>query len=289
MGQWFVASDLNNWSYRYVGFFWFCPWRASDLKQHTPLLWTPLTSSIRAVSCTGRTRESFPVLQFYDFHVSGESEVAQSCPTLCDLMDCSPPGSSVHGIFQARILEWVAISFSRGSSGPRGQTQVSRIAGRLFTVWATREESFFLCLNGLLTNFHLQKRGGSTETISLMLLLLKCVVSTEGCQLWGSSLWRPVLANWALRQAQVWGLPWWPFVSLTLSHAVINKGGRVVSWDCLDRCMLETQICFFKKKKHQTSNVHLLIYLAALGLSCGRGIFSLHQAWGLFSCGTQDL
>ena len=40
--------------------------------------------------------------------------VAQSCPTLCDPMDCSPPGSSVHGIFQARILEWVAISFSRG-------------------------------------------------------------------------------------------------------------------------------------------------------------------------------
>ena len=45
-----------------------------------------------------------------------ENEVTQSCPTLCDPMDCSPPGSSVHGILQARILEWVAISFSRGSS-----------------------------------------------------------------------------------------------------------------------------------------------------------------------------
>ena len=45
-----------------------------------------------------------------------EREVAQSCPTLCDPIDCSPPGSSVHGILQARILEWVAISFSRGSS-----------------------------------------------------------------------------------------------------------------------------------------------------------------------------
>ena len=52
------------------------------------------------------------------------SEVAQSCPTLCDPMDCSIPGSSVHGIFQARVLEWVAISFSRGSSQPRDQTQV---------------------------------------------------------------------------------------------------------------------------------------------------------------------
>ena len=48
-----------------------------------------------------------------------ESEVNQSCPTLCDPMDCSPPGSSIHGIFQARILEWVAILFSRGSSQPR--------------------------------------------------------------------------------------------------------------------------------------------------------------------------
>ena len=59
--------------------------------------------------------------------------VAQLCLTLCDPMDCSPPGSSVHGILQARILEWVAISFSRGSSQPRNQTQVSCIAGKFFT------------------------------------------------------------------------------------------------------------------------------------------------------------
>ena len=48
-----------------------------------------------------------------------ESEVAQSCPTLCNPMDCSLPGSSLHGILQARVLEWVAIAFSRGSSRPR--------------------------------------------------------------------------------------------------------------------------------------------------------------------------
>ena len=65
--------------------------------------------------------------------------VNQSCPTLCDRMDCSLPGSSVHRILQARILEWVANSFSRGSSWPRDWTQVSGIAGRPFTVWATRE------------------------------------------------------------------------------------------------------------------------------------------------------
>ena len=51
--------------------------------------------------------------------------VAQLCPTLCDSMECSPPGSSVHGVLQARILEWVVISFSRGSSQPRDCTEVS--------------------------------------------------------------------------------------------------------------------------------------------------------------------
>ena len=65
--------------------------------------------------------------------------VAQSCLTLCNPMHCSPPGSSVHGILQARILEWVAIPFSRGSSRSRDQTQVSFIVDRFFTIWATRE------------------------------------------------------------------------------------------------------------------------------------------------------
>ena len=65
--------------------------------------------------------------------------VAQSCLTLCNPMDCSPPGSSVHGIFQARILEWVGIPFSRGSSRSRDWTQFSCTAGRFFTDWATRK------------------------------------------------------------------------------------------------------------------------------------------------------
>ena len=66
--------------------------------------------------------------------------VAQSCLTLYDPMDWGPSGSSVHGIFQARILKWVAIPFSRGSFWPSDWTQVSRIAGKLFTMWATRED-----------------------------------------------------------------------------------------------------------------------------------------------------
>ena len=67
--------------------------------------------------------------------------VAQSCLTLCNPMDCNLPGSSVHGILQARILEWVAMPSWR-SSRSRNQTWVSGIASRFFTIWATREAPF---------------------------------------------------------------------------------------------------------------------------------------------------
>ena len=88
-------------------------------------LWTPVSQHNQ------RTSET---------QSESESEVAQSCPTLCDPMDCSLPGSSVHGMFQARLLEWVALSFSRRSPRPRDWTRVSHIVGRRFTVWATRED-----------------------------------------------------------------------------------------------------------------------------------------------------
>ena len=68
--------------------------------------------------------------------------MAQLCPTLCNPMDSSLPGSSTHGIFQARVLEWAAISFSRGSSQPRDRIQVSHIADRPFITWATRESYY---------------------------------------------------------------------------------------------------------------------------------------------------
>ena len=74
------------------------------------------------------------VLYKYD-----ESEVAQSWLPLCDPIDCSLPGSSVHGIIQAIVLEWIAISLSRESFQPRAWTRVSHIVDRCFTVWATRE------------------------------------------------------------------------------------------------------------------------------------------------------
>ena len=63
---------------------------------------------------------------------------------LCDPVDCSPPGSSIHGILQARILEWVAVSFSRGSSQPWDQIQVSCVAGRFFNLWAAREACSYI-------------------------------------------------------------------------------------------------------------------------------------------------
>ena len=76
--------------------------------------------------------------------------LTQSCPTLCDPTDCSPPGFSVHGIFQARILEWVAVFFSRGSSQPRDRTQVSCIAGKHFNALSHQWSTLLVHSNSLL-------------------------------------------------------------------------------------------------------------------------------------------
>ena len=98
-------------------------------------------SLLQGIFPTQRSNPGLPALWVDSLSAEpqSESEVAQSCPTLCDPVDCILPGSSVHGILQARILEWVAISFSRGSSPPRDKTQVSHIAGRHCNLWATRE------------------------------------------------------------------------------------------------------------------------------------------------------
>ena len=94
--------------------------------------------------------------------------VTQSCPTLCDPMDYSPPGSSVHGILQERIVEWVAIPFFRESSRPRDQTWVSCISGRFFTIWATREEYHIVYLK-------------SAKTLSVLTTHTKVTVWSDGC------------------------------------------------------------------------------------------------------------
>ena len=83
-------------------------------------------------------------LTFHSCCCLGAKLVLKSCPTLCHPMDCSPQGSTVHGIFQARILEWVAISFSRGSPQPRNRTCVPCIDRQIFYHWATRGAPDFL-------------------------------------------------------------------------------------------------------------------------------------------------
>ena len=88
--------------------------------------------------------------------------VAQSCSILCNLTDCSPPGSSVYGLLQARLPEWVARCFFRASSQPRDQTWVSCTAGRFFTIWATREaHNSFSVLSSLLWPLGFSKKSSS--------------------------------------------------------------------------------------------------------------------------------
>ena len=120
-----------------LGSLWLGPWLAKDRLtkgKHTSLfnflMKPPMSCKAHVLGDTG----SFIRIWRHKW-----SEVAQSCPTLCDPMDCSLIGSFVHGIFQARMLEWVAFSFSRRSFRPRDWTRVSLIVGRRFTIWATRE------------------------------------------------------------------------------------------------------------------------------------------------------
>ena len=95
-------------------------------------------------------------------------KLLQSCLTLCDPMECSPPGSSVHGILQARTLEWVAMLFSRRSSRPRDR-RVSCIIGRSFTFWATREVP-------IISHYYLLSKLHCTAAMNGFPLLLPCVL-----------------------------------------------------------------------------------------------------------------
>ena len=120
-------------------------WVVSDSvtpKDYSP--WDPLGQNTGVGSLSLLQGSSQPRIQtgvpcivggfFINWAIKLKVKVAQSCPTLCDPMD-----HTVNEILQARILEWIAFPFSRGSSQPRDRTQVSHIAGRFFTSWATRE------------------------------------------------------------------------------------------------------------------------------------------------------
>ena len=128
--------------------------------------------------------------------------VTQLCPTPWDPMDCRPPGSSVHGMVQARILEWVAISFCKGSSQLRDQTQVSCIAGWFFYHWTTKE---VWCQHCSLGKTYARARGRDSES----------------------------LQSWAELQGGFWEgtvrVPWLSGVSLPLSgilFGIFEKKGR---------------------------------------------------------------
>ena len=106
------------------------------LQNYSPVMgWTVFLPKFICLSSTSESLRMWHYLR-----IKCESVVSQPCPTLCNTMNCTLPCSSVHGTLQARILEWVAIPFSRGSSQPRNQTQVSCIVGRFFTIWVTRGE-----------------------------------------------------------------------------------------------------------------------------------------------------
>ena len=128
-----------------------------------------------------------------------ESEVTQLCATPCDPTDCSLPGSSVHGFFQARVLEWVASSFSRGSSRPKDQTQVSRTVGRRFTVWANRE---------VMTNL-----DSILKNRDITLPTKVCIVKSYGFS--SSHVW-----VWELNHKEGWALRNWCFWTAVLEKTL---------------------------------------------------------------------
>ena len=118
-----------------------------DLKEKENILYATV-KEIKVICNRGRIRQSqisrtaFKDIQWIKFTWTWTT---WSCSVVSDClrpMDCSLPGSSVHGTFQARVLEWIAISFSKGSSQPRDWTQVFCTAGGFFTVRATREAHF---------------------------------------------------------------------------------------------------------------------------------------------------
>ena len=121
-------------------------------------------------------------------------KISQSRPTLCN-----PMGWMVHGVLQARILEWVAFPYSRGSSQPRDQTQVSHIAGRFFTSWATREAQEYW--SGSLS---LLQQIFPTQELKQVLLHCRWILPVI-CDV-GYSLWFHFTWIWIAQVEKVWGM-----------------------------------------------------------------------------------
>ena len=116
--------------------------------------------------------------------------VTQSCPTFCNPMDCSLPGSSVHGILQARLLECVVNPLSRGSSWARDRTWVFLIAGRFLTVWATGEAPVGFILVKMASIFLFKKSFNEVQSVysqagtSQVAQQLRLSAPSAGVQVW---------------------------------------------------------------------------------------------------------
>ena len=118
-------------------------WATEQMLSFVPYFWYNIIKTTVYCLVTTRIIYSIPPSGIRSTHVEWGlySEVKSlNHVRLCDPVDCSLPGSSIHGIFQSGVLEWVAISFFRGSSQPRDWAQVSLIVGRCFSIWATRED-----------------------------------------------------------------------------------------------------------------------------------------------------
>ena len=131
-GNWPVVTALSS-----LSLFQWLAWFVSLLLLWQVIFFPPLSVVIFSLSCEESPKFRILILRnrvFCCFSYCVKVKAAQSCPALCD-----PINYTIRGILQARILEWVAFPFSRGSSQPRDWTQVSCIAGRFFPSWATRE------------------------------------------------------------------------------------------------------------------------------------------------------
>ena len=134
----------------------------------------------------------FSILKFYSVNLSTMPcccyLATKSCLTLCDPMDCSPPGSSVHGILQAGILEWVAIPLSRVSSRPRDRTHVSYLAGRFFTTKPPGRHPTMLYLKVFFFFFHLCIFN-SISILSVKSSFLKKIILIYYLFIWLCRVW----------------------------------------------------------------------------------------------------
>ena len=158
--------------------------------------------------------------------LKSESEVTQSCQTLCNPMDCRLPGSSIHETFQARVLEWVA--FSRGSSQPRDQTWVSHVSGRLFTIWATREAQLevkmFKRENPFFTPRTLENFLGHYFLMTHAEIQITALVKLDTVTLWSVSLYINTCSRGTVKGWETARRGW-----ETACHNVTNRGPEMLA------------------------------------------------------------